>query len=721
VPRLLRAALAVWLCVVLPCVPAHGAAAATPLIHVVRPGDTLSEIAVQYGVRLAELRRWNSLRGDGITVGQSLEVHRGGPAAQYVVRPGDTLSEIALRHGQSLARLRQLNGLRGDHIAVGQKLRLTAPTPSPAPAPEPAGPTRIYVVRPGDTLSEIALAYGLDLARLRQLNRLDGDTIRAGQKLRVQVTPAQAQERPAAGYTVRPGDTLSEIAARHDVGLVLLRQINRLASDRIHPGQKLVLRPSPQDEPVHVVRYGETLSEIALEYRLDTAQLRRINGLEGDRILAGQKLRLKDTPAAVHLVERGDALWEIAQAYSMSVAELKSLNGLSSNRIYPGQELKLDPGKAGATAEYVVAPGDNLIEIARLHQMSVAELRRLNRLEGSIIHPGQRLVVRPFLALGGKWLEAAEIPWEELAAAPSDMARLEVGNGPYFGAQPRARWQKGMDYYEETGRSPRQAYPVAARLWQRFEAKVGALGRLSNALAGWHVVIDPGHGGLDPGAIVPSLGGDGRRLYVVEDEYCYDLALRTYVLLRLHGAQVHMTILSPNHLIRQNAPASLTFVNEKSEVYNSLALSRAGRSGEWPRGTAKGLRHRVEIAREALRGAPQSRTVFLSFHADITPGAPEAHMVLYYESRDGRRRDTTSRAFAKALLPALGAGAHTRGQGLAVLRDNPAQYKVLVEMRNLAYVDHAWALRFGQLRQRDAEKLAKGLVDFARGQRLARR
>ena len=720
--RLQYALVALWLGALAPVDDARAAAATPAQVHLVRPGDTLSHIALRYGVRLADLRRWNSLRDDGIVVGQRLEIHAGHPPEYYEVRPGDTLSEIAVRFGQPLSQLRRVNGLKGDRIVPGQRLRLR-PAPARAPAPAAHQTLRTYVVRPGDTLSEIALTYGLDLGRLRQLNQLRGDTIRVGQRLRVEVAtaPVAAAEEGPVDYEVRAGDTLSGIAARFDVGLALMRQLNGLTSDRIHPGQKLRLRPSQQDEPVHVVRYGQTLSEIALLYRLDVTQLRRINGLEGDRILAGQKLRLRDAPAATHMVERGDALWEIARAYGMSVTEIKVLNGLSSDRIYPGQELKLDPGKAGVTAAYVVVAGDNLIEIARLHQMSVAELRRLNDLEGSIIHPGQKLAVRPFLNPGGKWLNQDDIPWDDLEVSPSDMARLSSGNGPYFGRQPRSAAQKGMEYYEETGLTPRQSYSRAAKLWQRFEGAVGKLGRLSNALEGWHIVIDPGHGGLDPGTVVPSIDGNGERLYVVEDEYCYDMALRAYVLLRLHGARVHMTILSPNHLIRQNQPPAQTFVNEKSEVYNSLALSRTGGKGEWPRGTAKGLRRRVQITRDALRGAPADRTVFLSFHADITPGAPEAHMVLYYESRDGRRRDTTSRRFARALLPALGAGSHTRGQGLAVLRNNPARYKVLVEMRNLAYVDHAWALRFEQLRHRDAEKLVVGLLDFARHQRLARR
>ena len=56
-----------------------------------------------------------------------------------------------------------------------------------------------------------------------------------------------------------------------------------------------------------------------------------------------------------------------------------------------------------------------------------------------------------------------------------------------------------------------------------------------------------------------------------------------------------------------------------------------------------------------------------------------------------------------------------------MLRDNPAGVKVLVEMRNLAYVDHAWALRFEQLRHRDAEKLVKGVLDYVRRERLSAR
>jgi N-acetylmuramoyl-L-alanine amidase len=216
---------------------------------------------------------------------------------------------------------------------------------------------------------------------------------------------------------------------------------------------------------------------------------------------------------------------------------------------------------------------------------------------------------------------------------------------------------------------------------------------------------------LDPGAVVENLDGNGNKVYVVEDEYVYDVALRVYVMLRLHGAEVTMTLISPNHLIRSSDPPVRTFVNEKNEVYNSAAYNRKNRWSNWPNGGSSGnLLRRVAISRRAFEKTPEKRRIFLSFHADIDYGAPEAPLVLYYKRRN--RVDAVSRNFAGGILDALGAGAYARGQSLGVLRDNPAFIKVIVELRNLAYTDHAWALRFEQLRQRDAEKVVRGVLNY---------
>ncbi len=557
-----------------------------------------------------------------------------------------------------------------------------------------------HKVRRGQNLSVIARQYDVMVQELRDWNGLHSDELAIGQKLRI---PLLDQE----WYVVRRGDNLTDIAKRHDISLTLLRQLNGLRGSTIQPGQRLKLRPSPLDEAVHVVHSGESLSEIAARAGLTLSRLKNINGLSSDRIYVGQKLRLKQSDSTVHIVENGDALWEIARGYGISVTEIKEINGLSSDRIYPGQELKLTGTAATVRATYKIRRGDSLSEIARLHQMSLSELRRLNNLNGSTIHPGDVLRVRPMPGASPRQTPIGT-DWSIFKVAVAGVPTVQGPNGPYYYAPPKAYNQKSRNYFEESRISPQVAYRHARVLWEEFEKTVNGMGRLSNKLAGWHFVLDPGHGGIDPGTIVKAKDDQGKTFYIVEDEYVHDIALRTYVLLRLHGATVTPTLLSPNHLLRKSEPVNSTFVHDRNEVFNSASWNRRNKPSTWPKGGQKYLNARIDVAKRAFKGVPADKQVFLSFHADNVPAFGEVVSLFYFKNR--HRTDTTSRNFARKLLPAMGAGARAIGKNLGVLRNNPARYKLLVEMRNLAYQDHIWSIRYEELRQRDAEKVVEALL-----------
>jgi len=570
-----------------------------------------------------------------------------------------------------------------------------------------------HVVRRGENLTVIADKYGATVQDIRDWNDLRSDELAIGQHLRI-------PEPDTEWYVVRRGDSLSEIAEAHDVSLSFLRSLNHLRGNTIYPGQRLRVRPSPRDEAVHVVQSGDSLSRIAERYGVTVAHLREINDLSGSTIYPGQKLRLREAAPSVHIVERGDALWEIAEAYGLSLSHLKEINGLTSDRIYPGQELRLNGATAPRIATYVVKPGDNLNEIARLHQMSLRELRQLNGISGSLIQPGQKLKVRPLLGgapvpgdAGTALGNLADLDLDSLLPRVPGVARLQTGNGPYYYQAPHAKAQKSRGYFEKATISPAQCYRHGRELIDRFDAELDKQPPLSRRLAGWTIVLDPGHGGIDPGTIVSAKDAAGKRYYVVEDEYVYDLALRVYALLRLHGADVTMTLLSPDHLLRRNTTQAQTFVHERNEVFNDKAWNRRNREDTHPMGRQKYLDERKTIAKRAYRGKDQRRTIFLSFHADNDPESGGVFTLFHFQNRHGT--DTVSRAFARGMLPAMGAGARTRGRNLGVLRGNPARYKLLVEMRNLAFADHIWAIRYDEIRQRDAEKVVKALLETVDG------
>lgn len=110
------------------------------------------------------------------------------------------------------------------------------------PRVELASSSRVtYTVAPGDTLGKIAKKYGVSISSIRRANRIKGDQIYVGQKLRIRSrSAAGSQERIV--HTVRAGETGGKIAQRYRVSLSQLRQWNPSANiERIFVGQKLVV------------------------------------------------------------------------------------------------------------------------------------------------------------------------------------------------------------------------------------------------------------------------------------------------------------------------------------------------------------------------------------------------------------------------------------------------------------------------------------------------
>ncbi len=92
----------------------------------------------------------------------------------------------------------------------------------------------IYVVKKGDTLSQIAENFGVSVNTIKWENKLHGNTLRVGQELRI---------LPTSGvmHTIQKGDTLSKIAKKYKVDVQDITIYNNIDETALIPGKKIMI------------------------------------------------------------------------------------------------------------------------------------------------------------------------------------------------------------------------------------------------------------------------------------------------------------------------------------------------------------------------------------------------------------------------------------------------------------------------------------------------
>jgi membrane-bound lytic murein transglycosylase D len=176
---------------------------------------------------------------------------------QYQVVAGDSLNLIAKRHNTSVAAISEANRLRDSTIYAGRTLVIPLAGSSLHRGKSATAPAQRfeYSVRPGDSFWAIARQHKVSEQQLRKWNGLSSDApLLAGSQLTLWRSPTSKQASnsvnqplPApyirkVGYTVRRGDTLSQIASKFSVNLNDVRKWNPLQqSENLLPGQRLTL------------------------------------------------------------------------------------------------------------------------------------------------------------------------------------------------------------------------------------------------------------------------------------------------------------------------------------------------------------------------------------------------------------------------------------------------------------------------------------------------
>ncbi len=149
------------------------------------------------------------------------------------------------------------------------------------------------------------------VSRTRQIDYTPKASVAATPRTRSAPEPEPKKGAHKIIYTVKSGDTVSDIANHYGVSINAVQHWNNLSNSRIYPGQHLTIwadqpakaiatkaTPTPTAEPTtpttrtHTVQSGDTLWDIARKYGITVTRLRLLNNLSSDKLQVGQQLKV---------------------------------------------------------------------------------------------------------------------------------------------------------------------------------------------------------------------------------------------------------------------------------------------------------------------------------------------------------------------------------------------------------------------------------------------
>lgn len=260
--------------------------------HKVKRGDVLGEIADKYGVSIADVKKWNKMRNNNVQLGQNLKI----VTNERVV----TTVKKEIKSDRAVA---SVDRNKKDDNEETEKT------------------SDYYIVQKGDNLSSIARKYGVSVDELKKWNELSDNNVKLESKLKVAEiakgeTEVAEQEAPrteikSIEYTIQKGDNLGLIAKKNNVAVSDLKEWNELEDDNIQPGGKLIVGKKL------VVENSQPIAE---------------------KPAKKEKVQKTDDH---YYVQKGDSLFSIARKNGITVSDIKKWNGISGNSLKPGMRLKI--------------------------------------------------------------------------------------------------------------------------------------------------------------------------------------------------------------------------------------------------------------------------------------------------------------------------------------------------------------------------------------------
>ena len=353
--------------------------------YTIRAGDTFFRLAQRFGTTVAAIQAANpGVDPNNLQIGQVICIPTGpapGPGPGrcpngflHTVQSGDTFFRLAQRFGTTVAAIQAANpGVDPNNLQIGQVICIpTGPAPGPGPGRCPNG--FLYTIQSGDTFFRLAQRFGTTVEAIQAANPgVDPNNLQIGQVICIPTRPAPGPVPPVCQgffYTIQPGDTLFELAARFGTTVAAIIAANPgIDPNNLIPGQRICI--PVQQPPVcqgffYTIQPGDTIFQLAARFGTTVAAIIAANpGIDPNNLIPGQRICIPVQQPPVcqgffYTIQPGDTIFELAARFGTTVAAIIAANpGIDPNNLIPGQRIciPVQPPPMGRRC-IVMAPTD---------------------------------------------------------------------------------------------------------------------------------------------------------------------------------------------------------------------------------------------------------------------------------------------------------------------------------------------------------------------------